>query len=74
MINPTLHNFRPDPFYPDFWVSSLGNVCTRQEAERIIELERISQEVRDARNEPLVTREQAKEMTKRRFEDVRRAA
>jgi hypothetical protein len=71
MMNLTLHNFRPDKFYPDFWVSPLGTVCTREEAERIVENKLITEQVRENRDKPFQRR---KEMLKTGFEGLRRAA
>ena len=72
MIDLTQHNFRPDKFYTDHWVSQFGNVCTRAEAERIVEIEQLTQRARQLQDAPFVTREQRRENLKQGFELVRR--
>ena len=63
MIDLTLHNFRPDKFYKDFWVSTLGVVLTRPEAERLVTLDRMKERAREAKDKPMVrTLERLREM------------
>jgi len=72
-VNLSDHNFHPDKFYKDHWVSALGNVCTRLEAERIVKLRLDSAQAKVDANLPLPARVTRGEMRRQGFEVMREA-
>jgi len=74
-LNPTDHNFRPDKFWPGYFVClTTGNVCDLAETQRIIRTRLCAAEAKAANLAPALSREEVKEKMRGRFEEMRKEA